>query len=121
MRIELTRIDENRNLFLKGHTMSTKTKVQMLSEIEELEIANELLANQRIHDALEADEINDEAKMAKDYIATLNKKRQTDGAREQSRFLMVASFGSDAEKRRYVESTQPEVRRLLGDGKPQGS
>lgn len=90
-----------------------KDRGQILAEIEALELENELLANKRINEALEADEYNDEAKLGKDFLATLNKKRQTQGAQEAVRFQMVASFADEKEKRRYVESTQPEIRRLV--------
>ncbi len=93
--------------------MATKDLNQEISAVQ-MEV--KALAWKRIKEALEADEYNDEARLAKDALSVLDKQRQTDGAREQSRFLMVASFADDKEKRKYVESTQPEIRKLLTEG-----
>ena len=90
---------------------------ELKKEIEESQLQVEALAWKRIKQALEQDEYNDEARLAKDALSVLAKQRQTDGAREQSRFLMVASFADEKERRKYVESTQPEIRRLLEPGK----
>jgi hypothetical protein len=91
--------------------MAAKNKQE---QIEEVQLDVELLAWKRIKEALEADEYNDEAKLAKDTVSVLAKKRQTDGARDQLRFMMLSSVGTDAQRRRYVESQVPDVKRFLG-------
>ena len=94
--------------------MAAKNKQEQIQDIQE-EV--ELLAWKRIKEALEADEYNDEAKLAKDAVSVLAKQRQTQGARDQLRFMMISAVGDDKQRRKYVESQIPDIKGLLGDGK----
>jgi len=67
----------------------------------------------RIGNALERDEFDDVAKLVKDTLSVFAKEDQTRGAREAVHFQMVASFADETERRRYVESTQPGIAKLL--------
>ena len=77
----------------------------------------ELTCLKKLQRAMEEDETNDVVKQAKEALAIIAKNRQTLSAREAVRFSMVASFGDEAQKRKYVEATQPQIRKILTGGK----
>ena len=87
--------------------------LEMSKEADEKYRKLELTCLDKLQKAMEADETNDVVKQAKELLAITAKNRQTLGAREAVRFQMVASFADDKEKRRYVESTQPDVRKMI--------
>lgn len=84
------------------------------TDIQTLREQTRLVAVQRIKEALDADEFDDVAKLAKDTLSVFAKEDQTAGAREGIHFAMVQAFAKDAtEIRKYVHATQPEIKRLL--------
>ena len=85
----------------------SKEKIASLEKLEEAAIIVLL-------DALApGGEVDEKAKMAQKVTNTVAKNRQTMTAREGIRFSMAATIGTEADLKRYISVTQPEVKRAL--------
>lgn len=55
----------------------------------------------------------DEVTVAKTVLGIMKGNRQTATNREGLRFAMIESLGDENVRRKYIQSTQPEIKRLL--------
>lgn len=90
---------------------SRKQKVQ--AEIGDLELETELLAWRRLKEALEADEYNDEAKLAKDVLSVKAKRDQTRGATKAIQHQVLSQVGTTEQQRRFAIESDPALARIL--------
>lgn len=86
----------------------TEVKAQKLSEVEDL-------ALETVKDALKGTVAADapEAKLASHTLSVVAKNRQTLTARQAIGFNMASTIASEKELKRYIEITNPEVKKAL--------
>jgi hypothetical protein len=84
----------------------TDQKAQQLDDVE-------AKALKILDKALETEQYDDVAKMAMQATSMVAKNRQTQAHAAAIGFGMIQSVGTDAQIKRYVEVTNPQVKRAL--------
>jgi hypothetical protein len=89
----------------------TKEKIQNLDNLENIAIRTltEALDDER--------EVDDKVQLAMKTANMVAKNRQTMTAREGIRFSMAQSIATESQMKKYVEVTQPEVKKALNGKK----
>lgn len=105
--IESKQNNENRKDLIMNSMDLTEGKMKKLDEVESdaLDIVGNVMKDKR--------DVDDAAKMAIKMLSVAAKNRQTLTAREGVRFNMASCISDEKELRRYVEATQPEVKKYL--------
>ncbi len=91
--------------------MNSKLSIQ--EQISQVEEEVELLCWRRLKEALEADEYNDEAKLAKDTLSTKFKKLQTKGATRAIQHQVLSQIGTPEQQRAFAIENDPQLAKVL--------
>lgn len=83
----------------------TKAKQEKLGELEDKSIT-------MLMGVLDGNPVDDAAKIAMKTLGVVAKNRQTMTAREGIRFAMARLVASPEQLKKYVQSTQPEIKKL---------